>query len=213
MDDRTEKASVLLVVANAVILLLLGVMLTFLFTEELARERDQGAHWAKVLRHDQSTVTLPLIRQAIEELDSEERKKALGDKTLFQRFVHDRGVRQSILTAGKDDEGLREDPDLNHRMGRIAEQVLVDACLERKLDAGLLKDFPSEKEVRAFYNRNHDRFRIEERLHAWQIFFVLPQEASDKEFKKVMGNARAVVKKLRTRKLSFSDAAAQYSEH
>ncbi|NIN81850.1 MAG: hypothetical protein GTO39_15080, partial [Pseudomonas stutzeri] len=62
-------------------------------------------------------------------------------------------------------------------MQRNSEQVLVDTFLKLGAGASVSADFPSDAQVEAFYQSNRDRYRLEERIPVWQIFFSAPESA------------------------------------
>nr|VFJ65598.1 MAG: Parvulin-like peptidyl-prolyl isomerase [Candidatus Kentron sp. FM]VFJ70311.1 MAG: Parvulin-like peptidyl-prolyl isomerase [Candidatus Kentron sp. FM]VFK18442.1 MAG: Parvulin-like peptidyl-prolyl isomerase [Candidatus Kentron sp. FM] len=213
MGYRVEKSSLLLAI-NGGILLLLGFLLTFLLTKMWPIDEQGHALYGSMISGNGETgITMVFIERLLEELEPEKRVQTLGDRALFERFVHEQIIRRSILTAAKEDDVLRADPVLRHRLQKMIEDVLMDAYLKARLDTGISAGFPYEGQMQEFYKQNQDRFRLQERIHVWQIFFVLPQDAPDKEFKQVMEKARAVVKKLTAKKIHFSDAAVQHSEH
>ncbi|MBT8419991.1 MAG: peptidylprolyl isomerase [Gammaproteobacteria bacterium] len=217
MGDRMEKSSLLLIVINGAILLLLGGILAFLFTQMRLTGwpiLKQGYESSPIMLsgYGETAVTEPFIHQAIGELGSKKRMEMLNDQTLFEHFLHDQVVRRAILTAARDNK-LQEEPTLSYRMRKAAEEMLIDEYLRKRLDAGISENFPYEGQMREFYKKNQALFSLKEQLHAWQIFFTLPRNASNKETKRVTATAQALAEKLKTAKISFSDAAIQYSEH
>ncbi|VFN00990.1 MAG: hypothetical protein BECKG1743D_GA0114223_103744 [Candidatus Kentron sp. G] len=130
MGYRVEKSSLLLLAINGGILLLFGFLLTFLLTKMWPiDEQDHELYGSMISADGETGITMAFIQRLLEELEPEKRVQMLGDQALFERFVHERVVRRSILTAAKKDNVLRSDPVLRYRLQKMAEDILMDEYL------------------------------------------------------------------------------------
>ena len=98
-------------------------------------------------------------------------------------------------------------------MKRQAEKALVDAYVRELVKVNIGPDFPSEEQVLKYYQDNKERFTTPERVHLWQIFWPVPENASEQERKKTLASATKVLKQLEKKELEFGQAASEYSAH
>ncbi len=145
-------------------------------------------------------------------LNTSQRQKVLEDEKLFAGFVDRELARRAVVSVAKA-EHWQQDPRVAYLMRQRSEQVLVDTYLRKKALEKLPASYPSEEQIKAFYDQNQPQFRIDDRIHLWQIFLAIPAEASAAEVAKVTAEAVRIDKAIRAGKLSFKKAVEKYSQH
>jgi parvulin-like peptidyl-prolyl isomerase len=68
-----------------------------------------------------------------------------------------------------------------------------------------------EKELRDFYQRNHDRYRINESYRPSHILFVVPKEATSDQIRQVRKRCQEVLERIKKGE-DFGELARRYSE-
>jgi len=69
----------------------------------------------------------------------------------------------------------------------------------------------SEKDMREYYNAHPEKFQKDETLHARQIFFKVPEGATEAERKRIAATATTVLVEARNGK-NFAELAKKYSD-
>jgi len=152
------------------------------------------------------------IQNLLRSLASEQQSLIVDDENRFQQFVQSESDMRSMLKAATDNN-MQNNEQLRFMMNRAAERVLVEAYLNQLIRLNTVEGFPSEEQVREFYNNNKERFNVPERVHISQIFWAIPRDGDAKRAAEIEASAREIVKSLRQGKLEFADAAARHSEH
>ncbi len=152
------------------------------------------------------------LRRVVALLSESERAQLTSDKAAFAQLVQREAARHALIRAARN-AGLEQRPEIALMMQRNSEQVLVDTFLKLGAGAAVSADFPSDAQVEAFYQSNQDRYRLEERIPVWQIFFSAPENAEPSAVSEAEKLAKATAKALRSGKLSFAEAAARHSDH
>ena len=152
------------------------------------------------------------IRLILANLDENQRDTLLGDEKVFKQFVKNELNGLSVLAAAESNQ-LQKEPNTVFLMQRSAENVLRQIYLRRLIANKIPQDFPSEEQIKSYYDANIGEFVIGERIHVWQIFLPVSGEMSEKEKTEVEKKAEAIVKDIKTGKLTFSEAAVKYSEN
>ena len=152
------------------------------------------------------------LRRVVALLSESERAKLTGDQAAFAQLVQREAARHALIRAARN-AGLEQRSEVVLMMQRNSEQVLVDTFLKLGAGAAVSGDFPSDAEVKAFYQSNRDRYRLEERIPVWQVFLSAPENADTVAMSEAEKLANATAKALRSGKLSFAEAAARHSDH
>ncbi len=163
-----------------------------------------------------SAVTEPFgiddLRSVVAVLSEAERARVIGDKAAFAQLVQREAARRSLIRAAQS-AGLDSRPEIALLMQRNSEQVLVDSFVQLKAGAALSAEFPSDAQVKAFYENNPERFRLDERIPVWQIFLSAPKDGDPAAVTEIEKQAKATAKALKSGTLTFAEAAAQNSDH
>jgi peptidylprolyl isomerase len=142
----------------------------------------------------------------------EQREAILTNADAFKKFVKLEAANQSLLNAARANK-FEKNALVQSLMRRGAERVLAETYLNQVIRNNLPKDFPTDKQVRAYYDENKAKFQTPERVHLWQIFLPLAKDAKKSEVVAVRKQADRLVRELRRHKLDFSTAAEQYSKN
>ncbi len=136
----------------------------------------------------------------------------LGNRSAFQRFVHRELADQAVVQVALSEQRQNE-PEAAFQIRRQAREALRSYYLDSFVAARLPPDYPSEEEMKEYYQDEPKRFSIGRRLHLWQVFFPLEAQATEAEEQEVRQQAQQVLQSLRTGALDFSMAVELYSQH
>ena len=154
-----------------------------------------------------------VVEKRIQNLDPEQRRAVLSDATLFSRLATEELQRQAILAAASD-SGLNDNPRLAYALQRQTEDGLITQFIRNRLNvAGIPQDMPSEAQVQQFYQANLEKFKIGRRMPVWQIFWAVPENATEIQKAKVIKQASRVSSELKSGKKSFAELAEEMTEH
>jgi len=119
----------------------------------------------------------------------------------------------SIATAARDKKA-DQDENTAYRMKRVADNILIESYLNRLIAQQFTRQypdgFPTDEMVVEYFEKNRDRFVIEERVHVWQIFLQANNTATDSE---LVSRAESIIRDIKSGKMDFASAAIRYSEH
>lgn len=152
------------------------------------------------------------IGELLAVLGAQQRAQILESPELFERFVRQETVNQSVLAAAYAN-GAEDNEAIRVLMQRAGQRVLAEAYLNQVVRQNLDADFPSPEQVREAYDRNPDAFRVPRRVHLWQIYLPLPADADETTRKATWALAERISKELRAGKASFEAMAKEHSAH
>ena len=150
------------------------------------------------------------LRQIVSVLDQDQRKAILGDETAFRNFVKNEASNKSILSAAhanKIDQNKRN----QFIVRRGAENIIREIYLKQLIATKIPADFPTEERIKEYYEKNKDKFVLEERIQVWQIFLPKPESADKKEIELLKKQAETIITDINKGKMDFSTAAKKYS--
>lgn len=150
------------------------------------------------------------LQQIVSVIDQDQRKAILGDETAFRNFVKNEASNKSILSAAHANK-----IDQNKRnlfiVQRGAENIIREIYLKQLIATKIPADFPTEKLIKEYYDKNKDKFVIGERVQVWQIFLPKPETADKKEIELLKKQAEAIITDIKKDKMDFFTAAKKYS--
>lgn len=152
------------------------------------------------------------LEQVIANLGPDRRREVLADAESFRQFVQQEADNHSLVMAARANR-LEENANVRFLMERGAENVLRELYLRQLQAEKLPKDFPTEEQIREYYDKNKSQFEISERLHVWQIFLPVDKALDDKAIAEIEKKAKRIAEEIRAGKLNFADAAMQNSGH
>lgn len=152
------------------------------------------------------------IQKMINVLDENQRKTLLTDEKTFQNFIRQEAGKKSVLSAARANK-----VDQNELAVFLAERgyenVLREFYLNQLIANKIPKDFPTEELIQEYYQKNKDKFILEQRVHVWQIFLAIPDDLGEKDIELIKKKAESISTDLSKEKISFDTAAQQYSDH
>jgi len=149
-----------------------------------------------------SMINRKLISQKIKELDikvtDEEVKQAIED------VKKQNNITQDALLAALKNQGVSFEEYKKQLKEQLERLRLVSQEVRAKIQV-------SEKDMREYYNAHPEKFQKDETLHARQIFFKVPEGATEAERKRIAATATTVLVEARNGK-NFAELAKKYSD-
>lgn len=164
------------------------------------------------LDFETSTIDSATMEQLVASLAPENRKAVLESADNFSAIAAREARRRSVLAAAAAN-GLDDDPTVEMMMKRAAEQVLADVYLAQVVRGNLDPAFPEAEQVETYYRENAERFAIPGRVHLWQIFLAVPEDAGDETLADMRRRAATLAEQGRAGEEAFRKLALEHSEH
>ena len=152
------------------------------------------------------------LQKTLSVFDANQRKSVLADEKVFRDFVKKEAHNVSVLTAARANKVDQSEKTLilaQRGVDNIVRQLYLNQLLTSKIPA----DFPTDKQVQEYYDKNKDNFVIEERVHTWQIFLPIKEDMSIKDIELLKKQAESITNNLKKKKTDFVSAANKYSKH
>lgn len=174
--------------------------------------RTQSSNWARTKGPGEDEVNLELIKRLLMNLGPGKGREVLSDEKAFAQLVQQEARNHSVLTAARQNK-LEDDENTVFLMRRGAENILREIYLNRLIAEKLPKDFPSEAQIREYYDKNPQAFVLPEKVHVWQVFFNVSEDMDEKAVTALKQEANGIADRIRSKKISFNDAAVKHSQH
>ncbi|HSR63614.1 MAG TPA: peptidylprolyl isomerase, partial [Gammaproteobacteria bacterium] len=142
----------------------------------------------------------------------EQRKAVLADKETFSRFIESEAGKKSVLAAASANKIDQDEQNL-FLAKRGAENVLREIYVGKLISNKIPDDFPTDEQIRTYYEKNRDKFVLGKRVYIWQIFLPYTEGMSEKDREMLKKKAAGIKKDIEDKKLDFATAAQQYSGH
>ena len=152
------------------------------------------------------------LQKTLSVLDANQRKSVLADEKVFRAFVKQEADNVSILIAARANKVDQSEKTLilaQRGVDNIVRELYLNQLLTSKIPA----DFPTDKQVQEYYDKNKDNFVIEERVHTWQIFLPVKEDMSIKDIELLKKKAESIRNDLKKKKTDFVSAANKHSKH
>ncbi|MCH9048588.1 MAG: peptidyl-prolyl cis-trans isomerase [Proteobacteria bacterium] len=152
------------------------------------------------------------LQKTLSVLDANQRKSVLADEKVFRAFVEKEADNVSVLIAARSNKVDQSEKTLilaQRGVDNIVRELYLNQLLTSKIPA----DFPTDKQVQEYYDKNKDNFVIEERVHTWQIFLPIKEDMSVKDIELLKKKAESITNNLKKKKTDFVSAANEYSKH
>ncbi len=151
------------------------------------------------------------IQRILANLDVNQRTALLTSQEAFQNFINQEANNLSVLTAAISDK-MDENVNTRFLMQRGAQSILRESYVGDLINSKLPADFPTDEQVKEYYEQNESQFVIGERVHVWQVF--LSTEGADEAAQaQIRKQAERIARELASGELDFDAAVKQYSEH
>ena len=153
------------------------------------------------------------LMELVASLDKTQRDAVLADAQLFSEMLRKEALRNSFIQAANA-SSFANDSRIQYLLARQSDDFLVNTYINSRLQAaGVPEGFPSDEQIKQFYDSNRDQFRLGERLPVWQIFWRVARDASKTDSARLLKQASKVSTQLRKGSISFAKAAATHSQH
>ena len=152
------------------------------------------------------------LQKTLSVLDVNQRKSVLADEKVFRAFVEKEADNVSVLIAARSNKVDQSEKTLilaQRGVDNIVRELYLNQLLTSKIPA----DFPTDKQVQEYYDKNKDNFVIEERVHTWQIFLPIKEDMSVKDIELLKKKAESITNNLKKKKTDFVSAANKHSKH
>jgi parvulin-like peptidyl-prolyl isomerase len=152
------------------------------------------------------------IQKTLSVLDENQRKQVLADEKIFSDFVKQEANNESVLIAARANKIDRSEKTLilaQRGVDNIVRELYLNQLLASKIPA----DFPTDEQVQEYYDKNKEKFVIEERIHVWQIFLPISEGTGKKEVELLKKRAESIINNLKKKKTDFAAAANKHSKH
>jgi Parvulin-like peptidyl-prolyl isomerase len=152
------------------------------------------------------------LQKFLELVDEKQRKSLLEDEENFRNFVKNEAANKSVYAAARANRVDQNEKNLLIAQ-RGAENILREIYLRQLLASKIPADFPSDEQIKDYYEKNRDKFVLPERLPVWQIFLSVPEDMAQKDIELLKKKAESIVTDINKNKIEFAAAAIKYSEH
>lgn len=159
-----------------------------------------------------ANIDLAELERVLANVDAKQRQVLLSDQAAFKQFVQQEANNLSVLTAARVNN-VDKDANTAFLMQRSADNVMRESYLNKLIASKTPKDFPSEAQAREYFEKNKEKFVVPERVHVWQVFIKTTEQMIESDIAAAKKQAESISKNIRSGKVSFADAASQYSDH
>ncbi len=121
-------------------------------------------------------------------------------KEISKQFPSEEQFKKMIAAQGMTDKLLRNN---------IRDKILFDQLVDKNVE----KDSPpTDDEIKEFYDKNPKFFQEQEQVRASHILLMTKKEAPPEEKDKIKKKLEGIVDDIKAEKITFEDAAKQYSD-
>jgi len=152
------------------------------------------------------------VKNILSMADENVRKKILADEKAFTNFVKQEASNASVLTAARVNK-IETSERVQILAQRSVDNIVREVYLNQLVASKIPADFPSDKQVQEYYEKNKDKFVIEERIHVWKLYLPLRKDMSKKNIELLKKDAESIRNDLQKKKIDFATAAGKHSKH
>lgn len=181
-------------------------------TDAGAAGKNESTNWARPANDSGTKLQYQDVQQVLTNLDPNRRKSLLDDDEAFKKFVQQEGENLSVAQAARVNK-VDQDQNTQFLMHRAADNVLRESYIRKLLAEKFPADFPTDDQIKEFYDKNKDKFVLAERIHVWQIFLKIDKDMDETAIAALEKKAGDIRARIKQGKLDFTSAAFQYSEH
>ena len=191
------------------------------FTNAAAEQNSKGdsaakgdsSNWAKP---DNKTTGLDLqfqdVQQVLANIAVNQRKSLLDDEKTFRNFIQQEEGNLSVLQAARVNK-VDQDQNTIFLMQLASDRVLRESYINKLMAEKFPAGFPTDDQIKEFYDKNKDKFVLGERVHVWQIFLKIDKGMDKAVIAALEKKAEDIRARIKQGKIDFTSAAFQYSEH
>jgi peptidyl-prolyl cis-trans isomerase SurA len=175
------------------------------------------------------------LQEEIQTTDRLERRKRIQEifRKVLDRLVEEKlidqevkksGIKVSIQEVEAAVEEIRQKNDVNQEQFKqlLAAEGLTPEAFKQEVEKRILRTklvnwavkveyMVGERELRDFYQRNADRYRINESYRPSHILFVIPKEATARQIRETRKRCQEVLERIKKGE-DFGELARLYSE-
>jgi hypothetical protein len=152
------------------------------------------------------------LQKTLTLIDPKQLTVLLDDEEKFRMFVKNEAANKSVFAAAHANKVDQNEKNLLIAR-RGTDNILREIYLRQLIASKMPKDFPSEEQIKTYFDKNKDKFILEERLPVWQIFLPYTPDMSQKEIENVKKKAESIIVDINKNKIDFATAAIKYSKH
>jgi hypothetical protein len=152
------------------------------------------------------------IRQLLAFTDHGRRSAILNSDEHFNAFVEQERANQAVLVAANVNQA-HIDKSVSALMKRAAQKVLAAAYLGQVVQRNLDPGFPNDAQSREYYAENVAAYYLPDRMHLWQVFIPLPEDASSQVEKNALKLASTLASDLQKGAKTFTEVVIKHSKH
>ena len=182
--------------------------------EPVVAEKDKKAAVAPAASANKPPAPFNLdeLQQILALVEQSQRKDLLDNEEKFKNFVLNEATNKSVYAAAQANKIDENEKNLLLAK-RSAENILREIYVRQIIASKIPPDFPTEEQLRSYYEKNKDKFVVEERLPVWQIFLPISKGTPQKDVELLKKQAESIVGDLNKNKMDFATAAYKYSGH
>ncbi|MBT8446893.1 MAG: peptidylprolyl isomerase [Gammaproteobacteria bacterium] len=158
------------------------------------------------------TLEIKDIETLLGALDPARRGQIVDSMEAFGQFVEQEALNQSVIRAALANDA-NKNPVIAELMERAALKVLAESYLNQVVRTNLDPAFPTDDQVKAYFDENAAQFMTPERVHVWQIYLAVPPDAGEREIKSIEQQANSIALELKQEPGRFAALAAEHSAH
>jgi parvulin-like peptidyl-prolyl isomerase len=152
------------------------------------------------------------IEKLLLAVDLDRQAQVLTSAETFKQFVEQEALNQSMVRAAVANQA-ESNPQIKELMERAGQSVLAQAYMNQVIKANLDPAFPSDEQVKKYFDENGARFTTPDRVHISQIFLAAEPDATAAEVAAVEQRANDIALGLKQGKSDFAEEAARSSGH
>jgi parvulin-like peptidyl-prolyl isomerase len=149
------------------------------------------------------------LRDYVPALNPAQRQQAEKDPKVGAQVVR-MAVARKLIVAEAEKQGWDKKPDIAAQIARARQDVIFDTYVRSV--ATPPASYPSDAEIKAAYDANHDKFMTAQQYHLSQIFVIDPKEGGKAAASAAERKARDLGKKAKTKGADFSEIASANSD-
>jgi parvulin-like peptidyl-prolyl isomerase len=155
-------------------------------------------------------ISAALLAPFLRSLDPVQRKQALADPELMNRLIALELARIAVLNAASAQK-WQDRPDVARKLERARTDMIVSTYLASA--AAVPKDYPSDTDIAAAYDKNRDAFLAPRQYRLQQIFVATLKGNDKKTADMAEAKANSLARLARAKIVDFAALARTRSEH
>jgi parvulin-like peptidyl-prolyl isomerase len=162
-----------------------------------------------VARVGDSQITVADLRPILDGLEVRERAALQGDPAALNQIVRSLIVQQLLYKKATSD-GYDKRPNVQQRLEQARQAAIAEGFLQAS--TRVPESFPTEEEVKAFYEENKARLMLPRQLRLGQIFLASPEGLTEVQAIQIERKAADLRRRLDEPKVDFAELAKAESE-